>query len=102
VENQLLKLLEYRNVLGVLTTSIDGLLVAAVAVDTADAEIIAASTTGYENEDYRVATSEYGSLHVARGTEMRLIVLAEPGTDVSGLRELMVQHLENIEESIRV
>jgi putative N-acetylmannosamine-6-phosphate epimerase len=102
VENHLLELLEYRNVLGALTTSIDGLLVAAVAVDTADAEIIAASTAGYENEDYRVTTSEYGSLHVARGNEMRLIVLAEPNTDASGLRELMVRQLEAIEESIRV
>jgi len=102
VENHLLELLEYRNVLGVLTTTIDGLLVAAVAVDTTDAEIIAASTAGYENEDYRVTTSEYGSLHVARGNEMRLIVLAETDTDASGLRELMVRQLEAIEESIRV
>lgn len=102
MESQLLGLLEYRNVLGALTTSIDGLLVASVAVDTTDAEIIAASTAGYDEQPYRVTSSEYGSLHVVVGSEMRLIVLAEPGTNEDGLRGVMEQHLEAIEESLRV
>lgn len=102
MENQLLGLLEYRSVLGAMTTSLDGLLVASVAIETADAEIIAASTTIDDDRTYRVTASEYGELHVARGSEMRLIVLAEPGTDTDSLRSVMEQHLETIEESLRV
>ena len=102
MENRLLELLEYRNVLGALTTSMDGLLVASVAVDPLDAELIAASTAGNESEDYRVTASEFGSLHVACGRELRLIVLAEPGTDEAGLRDLMARQLGVIEESISV
>lgn len=102
LENRLLELLEYRNVLGALTTSLDGLLVASVAVDANDAELIAASTAGYESEDYRVTASEFGSLHVARGRDLRLIVLAEPGTDDASLRDLMIRQLGSIEESINV
>lgn len=102
MENKLLELLEYRNVLGALTTSLDGLLVASVAVDTADAELIAASTVGYESGDYHVMVSEYGSLHVAQGGDLRLIVLAESGTDNDSLRDLMTRQLGSIEESISV
>ena len=101
MENRLLELLEYRNVLGALTTSLDGLLVASAAVDTADAELIAASTSGYA-DDYQVTASDFGSLHVARGREMRLIVLAEPGTNSDCLRDIMVRHLEALEDSISV
>lgn len=102
MEHQLLELLEYRRILGALTTSLDGLLVAAVAVDTADAELIAASTASYLDQPYHVAASEYGAIHVARGSEMRLIVLAESGTGESELRELMERHLAAIEESLHV
>ena len=102
MEHQLLQLLEYRQVLGALTTSLDGLLVASVAVDTADAELIAASTAGYNGADYRVAASEHGSLHVARGRELRLIVLAEPGTPEPALRTLLLDHLAIIEDSMSV
>lgn len=102
LEHYLLGLLEYRNVLGALTTSIDGLLVASVAVDPLDAELIAASTAGFIGDEYRAIASEFGSLHVARGQEMRLVVLAEPGTDEASLRGLVTSQLEAIEESLRV
>lgn len=101
MEHQLLELLEYRNVLGALTTSLDGLLVASVAVDAADAELIAASAAGYTDE-YRVTASEYGALHVARGRELRLIVLTEPGTPADGLRAVLTAQLAAIEESMSV
>lgn len=102
LEHHLLELLEYRRILGALTTSIDGLLVAAAAVDTADAELIAASTAGYLDRAYHVTASEYGAIHAVRGNEMRLIVLAEPGTGESELRELLERQLGAIEESLRV
>jgi hypothetical protein len=102
LENQLLALLEYRNVLGALTTSLDGLLVASAAVDPLDAELIAASTAGYSDDEYHSLASVHGSLHILRGRELRLIVLAEPGTDEARLHELMSGQLELIEESIRV
>lgn len=107
MEKHLLELLEYRNVLGALTTSIDGLLVASVAVATDDAEVIAASTANHEDQagvdnSYWVTTSEHGTLHVARGREMRLIVLSEPDTDQESLRELMTGQLQSIEDAINV
>jgi hypothetical protein len=106
VENQLLELLEYRGVLGVLTTSLDGLLVASVAVATEDAELIAASTANREDQsdiaNYWMTSSENGALHVARGREMRLIVLSEPGIDQDSIRELMTGQLQSIEDAISV
>lgn len=102
MEHQLLELLEYRHVLGALTTSIDGLLVASAAVDTTDAELIAAATAGHIEQPYYVASSGVGELHVVRGTELRLIVLAETGTDAATLKEIMERHLEILEESLRV
>ncbi|CAN5365858.1 hypothetical protein BH23CHL1_BH23CHL1_23640 [soil metagenome] len=106
MENQLLELLEYRGVLGVLTTSLDGLLVASVAVATEDAELIAASTANREDQsaiaNYWMTSSENGALHVARGREMRLIVLSEPGIDQDSIRELMTGQLQSIEDAISV
>lgn len=101
MEDHLLELLEYRDVLGALITSLDGLLVASAAVDMSDAELIAASTAGY-TDDYRVTASEYGALHVARGADLRLIVLAEPAADEEPLRDLLSRALVVIEESISV
>ena len=108
MENQLLELLEYRSVLGALTTSLDGLLVASVAVATEDAELIAASTAKHEDQgdigdsNYWTTSSEHGALHVTRGREMRLIVLSEPGIDQDSIRELMTGQLQSIEDAISV
>ena len=102
MEHQLLQLLEYRNVLGVLATSIDGLLVASVAVQTPDAELIAAATAGHVEEPYYVVASGFGELHIVRGSELRLIVLAETGTNAASLQGIMERHLTALEESLRV
>ena len=106
MENQLLELLEYRDVLGALTTSLDGLLVASVAVQTDDAELIAASTASHEDHgavsNYWMTSSEHGALHVARGREMRLIVLSKPGAGQEALRDLMTGQLQSIEDAISV
>lgn len=102
LQHHLLGLLEYRHVLGALATSLDGLLVASAAVTTSDAELIAASLSGHSGDDYSVTTSAHGSLHVVRGGDMRLIVLAEPEADQGALREMMIASLAGIEESVRV
>lgn len=106
MENQLLELLEYRDVLGALTTSLDGLLVASVAVQTDDAELIAASTTSHEDQgavsNYWTTGSEHGALHVASGREMRLIVLSESGANQEALCDLMTGQLQSIEDAISV
>lgn len=106
MENQLLELLEYRGVLGALTTSLDGLLVASAAIATDDAELIAASTASHEDRgdiaNYWTTGSEHGALHVARGHEMRLIILSEPGIDQDSIRELMTSQLQSIEDAINV
>lgn len=88
--------------LGALVTSLDGLLVASAAVATSDAELIAASVAGRSAEAYNVTVSDHGSLHVLQGNEIRLIVLAEPEVDQDALREIMVNSMAGIEESVRV
>lgn len=106
MENQLLELLEYRDVLGALTTSLDGLLVASVAVQIDDAELIAASTASHEDQggvtNYWMTSSAHGALHVARGREMRLVVLSEPHAGQEALRDLMTGQLQSIEDAISV
>lgn len=107
LESRLLDLLEYRVVLGGVVTTPDGLLVASVAVDINDAELIAATTAAREEREgqdpgYWEARSEFGSLRVVNGNDMRLIVLTEPHVREEQIRSLMHEHLLMLEEAIRV
>jgi hypothetical protein len=105
LHGQLLDLLEYRVVLGAVITTPDGLLVAAAAVADDDAELIAATTAAREEReghdpDYWDATSEFGSLRVVCGGDVRLIVLTEPNIVEPVMRELMDEHLRGLEAVI--
>lgn len=107
LESRLLDLLEYRVVLGGVVTTPDGLLVASVAVDIDDAELIAATTAAREEREgqdphYWEAGSQYGSLRVVNGNDMRLIVLTEPHVGEHQVRVLMIDHLRMLEETIRI
>ncbi len=107
VESRLLDLLEYRVILGAVITTPDGLLVASSAVAIPDAELIAATTAAREERDkhdpdYWSATSTHGSIRVINGEDMRLIVLTEPGISEDQIRPVMVDHLNAIEQMIRI
>ncbi|MFW6075308.1 MAG: hypothetical protein ACOC9Y_06920 [Chloroflexota bacterium] len=107
LEGRLLDLLEYRVVLGVVVTTPDGLLVASVAVDIGDAELIAATTAAREEREsqdpeYWEASSQFGSLRVVNGNDIRLITLTEPGITEAEVRPLMLEHLSTLEEAIQI
>ncbi|HLT20203.1 MAG TPA: hypothetical protein VKZ96_12150 [Thermomicrobiales bacterium] len=107
VESRLLDLLEYRVILGAVITTPDGLLVASSAVDIGDAELLAATTAAREEREsrdpeYWAATSEFGAIRVVNGEDMRLIVLTDPDIPEEQIRPLMVEHLRDIEEMIRI
>lgn len=107
LESRLLDLLEYRVVLGGVVTTPDGLLVASVAVDVNDAELIAATTAAREEREgqdphYWEARSDFGSLRVVNGNDMRLIVLTEPHVGEDQVRSLMTENLRIMEEAIRI
>jgi hypothetical protein len=107
VESRLLDLLEYRVILGAVITTPDGLLVASSAVELDDAELIAATTAAREEResqdpDYWGAASEYGAIRVINGEDMRLIVLTDPDASEAQIRPLMVEHLQDIEDMIRI
>lgn len=107
LESRLLDLLEYRVVLGGVVTTPDGLLVASAAVGVDDAELIAATTAAREEREgqdpaYWEASSEFGSLRVVNGTDMRLIVLTEPHIREEQVRTLMIDNLRMLEEAIRI
>src|SRR5688572_19821822 len=79
MNERLLDMLEYRVVLGVLVTSLDGLVVAHAGLGPEDAEMLAAASAAQPNDDpYSSDTTRGGILHVLRGNDMRLIVLTEP------------------------
>lgn len=107
LEGRLLDLLEYRVVLGVVVTTPDGLLVASVAVDVGDAEIIAATTAAREEREsqdpeYWEASSQFGSLRVVNGQDIRLIALTEPGVTEPDIRPIMSEHLSMLEAAIQI
>lgn len=107
LEGRLLDLLEYRVILGVVVTTPDGLLVASVAVDVSDAELIAATIAAREEResqdpDYWEASSQFGSLRVVNGEDIRLITLTEPGVAEPDIRPIMSECLIELEQAIQI
>jgi hypothetical protein len=101
--DQLLRLLEYRVVLGALVTSLDGLVVASAGVGPEDAEMLAAAASMQPNDQLRSsAVTRGGVLHVLRGADIRLLVLTEPAAPAVEIDVLMRQALALLEQSIAV
>ncbi|MEZ4520834.1 MAG: hypothetical protein R3A46_04170 [Thermomicrobiales bacterium] len=107
VESRLLDLLEYQAILGAVITTVDGLLVANAATNVPDAEHLAATAVvvdrpGEDGPNYWDVVSEFGAIHVVSGSDLRLIVLTEPGIDARRIRPTLTEHLLDIEHMIRV
>jgi hypothetical protein len=103
MNERLLQLLEYRVVLGVLVTSLDGLVVAHAGLSPEDAEMLAAASATQSNDDpYSSDTTRGGILHVLRGDDLRLIILTEPDVPTDAIAGVMQQTLQALEESIAV
>lgn len=103
MNERLLDMLEYRVVLGVLVTSLDGLVVAHAGLGPEDAEMLAAASASQPNDDaYSSDTTRGGILHVLRGHDIRLIVLTEPDAPTAAIADMMQQGLLAVEESLAV
>jgi hypothetical protein len=101
--DQLLRLLEYRVVLGALVTTLDGLVVASAGLGPDDAEMLAAAGSMQSNDQMRSSSvTRGGVLHVLRGADMRLLVLTEPAAPAVEVDVLMRHALALLERSIEV
>jgi len=103
MNERLMDVLEYRVVLGVLVTSLDGLVVAHAGLGPEDAEMLAAASAAQPTDDaYSSDTTRGGILHILRGDDMRLIVLTEPDVPTQAIATMMQQELSALEASIAV
>lgn len=103
MNERLMDMLEYRVVLGVLVTSLDGLVVAHAGLGPEDAEMLAAASAAQPDDaSYSSDTTRGGILHVLRGNDMRLIVLTEPDVPTQVIADLMQQELLALEASLAV
>jgi hypothetical protein len=101
MDDQLLRLLEYRVVLGALVTTLDGLVVALAGVGPEDAEVLAAAASTQSDDEPRSSqVTRGGVLHVLRGIDMRLLILTEPAVPETEIDVLMYETLALLEESI--
>jgi predicted regulator of Ras-like GTPase activity (Roadblock/LC7/MglB family) len=103
MNERLLDLLEYRVVLGVLVTSLDGLVVAHAGLSPDDAEFLAAASAAQPDDAvYSYDTTHGGILHVYRGHDMRLIVLTETDVPTDAVAGIMQAEMHELEASIAV
>jgi predicted regulator of Ras-like GTPase activity (Roadblock/LC7/MglB family) len=102
MDDQLLKLLDYDGVLGVLATTPDGLVVAAVGVEGDDAEIVgaagstiepAAIASGSRSGSIEVSSA---SVHLLRGDDLSLVALTETFVPHDALAEVMQERLDAV------
>lgn len=96
MEQQLLSLLNYQDVLGAVASTKDGLVVASAGVEGLDAETVAAAgsalVSGAGGEDPALAIDlEGGSLFLTRGEELMLVVLAEASVAQDPLANVMIE-----------
>lgn len=98
-DTQLLELLEYRVVLGVLMTTLDGLVIAHAGLTAEDAELLAATQVAPGNDE-QCSAEQSGCIHTREGAEMRLIVLTERDASNDAIAALMIDHLAQFEESL--
>ena len=105
MDEQLLALLDYRDVLGAVASTKDGLVVASVALDDFDAESLAAAgsalVSGAGGDDPALAIDlEGGSLFLTRGNELMLVVLADSAVAQDPLANVMLESVAALDEQI--
>ena len=95
MDEQLMALLEYEDLLGALLTTRGGLVIGAAGLTGDDAETVAAAgsmllTSGAANGEPIASTDvPGGSLHVRWASELALIVLAAEGVAPDGVQRVM-------------
>ena len=105
MEEQLLSLLEYQDVLAAVASTKDGLVVASVALDDFDAETVAAAgsalVSGAGGDDPALAIDlDGGSLFLTQGNELMLVVLADPSVAQDPLANVMLESVAALDEQI--
>ncbi len=102
MEQVLLELLDYRDVLGAVATTTDGLVIAAVGVDDDDAEVVAAAGSALgkaladSREDEGDVAVRAGEIHVVIDRDLMLVTLTEPGAPGDRLRPVMRGALDRV------
>ncbi len=105
MEEQLLELLNYQDVLGAVASTKDGLVVASVGLESLDAETVAAAgsalASGAGEEDPALAIDlDGGSLFLTRGDELMLVVLAEASVAQDPLANVMLESVSALDAQL--
>lgn len=105
MEQELLSLLNYQDVLGAVASTQDGLVVASVGLDSFDAETVAAAgsalVSGAGGSDPALAIDlEGGSLFLTRGEELMLVVLAEASVPQDPLANVMIESVGRLDSQL--
>jgi predicted regulator of Ras-like GTPase activity (Roadblock/LC7/MglB family) len=105
MDEQLLGVLNYEGVLGVVVTTLDGLVIAASGVDHADAEVVGAAGSSLvrlpatdDESDVRSIEAAGGMLHVLPGNDLTLILLTESSIPSEAVRHPMEETLKRVSE----
>ncbi|MDI3340961.1 MAG: roadblock/LC7 domain-containing protein [Sphaerobacter sp.] len=107
MEQHLLALLDYHEVLSVVATTVDGLVVATAGLDGDDAELVAASGSALAQLMRRRGERSGridvpgGALHVVVGDELMLVALTEDAAPEARLVEVMSDALARLTGTLR-
>lgn len=102
MDEQLVSLLNYEGVLGVLATTSDGLVIAAAGLSGEDADVVAAAGTSLlgaqDPDDEQGSSAEIagGAIHLFAGPEISLVLLTETDIPREAVVELMDESLNEI------
>lgn len=96
MEQQLIALLDYQDVLGAVASTHDGLVVASAGLESFDAESVAAAGSALASEagadDPALAIDlDGGSLFLTRTSELMLVVVAESTVPQEPLADVMIE-----------
>ncbi len=105
MEEQLLSLLNYQDILGAVASTHDGLVVASSGLEMLDAEMVAAAASalvsGAGGDDPALAIDlDGGSLFLTRGEELMLVVLAEGSVAQDPLANVMLESVAAIDSEL--
>jgi predicted regulator of Ras-like GTPase activity (Roadblock/LC7/MglB family) len=105
MEQQLLALLNYADVLGAVASTQDGLVVASAGLNDLDAETVAAAGSALVNgaggSDPALAIDlDGGSLFLTRGEELMLVVLAEASVAQDPLANVMIESVAMLDSQL--
>lgn len=106
MESNLVELLDYRDVLAAVASTRDGLVLSSVGLNEEDAESVAAAGTALaaaaaESGDSALAIDiEDGSLYLALGHDVMLVVLAETSVAAEPLATVMFDRVRDLDTSL--